>query len=76
MLLTEDHCVARPDWVRTLVQAHSETGRSVVGGVVQIASGSSATDWLSIGYLTQRHPRSLVVAPEIRAAQRGRGPAE
>jgi len=45
VLLTEDHCVARPDWVRTLVQAHSEAGRSVVGGVVQIASGASATDW-------------------------------
>ena len=25
-------------------------------------------EWL--GYLTRRHPRSLVVAPEIRAAQR------
>jgi hypothetical protein len=27
-------------------------------------------EWL--GYVTGEHPRSLVVAPEIRAAQRGR----
>ena len=29
-----------------------------------------------VGYLTQRHPGSLVVAPEILAAQRGRGTPE
>jgi hypothetical protein len=45
LLLTEDHCVARPDWVRTMVRAHAEPGRSAIGGVVQVASGASATDW-------------------------------
>lgn len=45
LLLTEDHCVARSDWVRTLAMAHETPGRSVIGGVVEIADGASATDW-------------------------------
>ncbi|MCE9594278.1 MAG: glycosyltransferase [Planctomycetes bacterium] len=45
LLLTEDHCIARPDWVKTLVKAHETPGRSVIGGVVEIADGATATDW-------------------------------
>lgn len=45
VLLTEDHCVARADWVRTLVAAHREPGRSAIGGLVQAAPGASAVDW-------------------------------
>ncbi len=44
VLLTEDHCVPRPDWVRTMTEAKVE-GRAVVGGRVETGEGASATDW-------------------------------
>ena len=44
ILLTEDHCVPDPDWVRTMVDAQRR-GRAVVGGRVEISPGASATDW-------------------------------
>ena len=44
VLLTEDHCVPDPDWVRTLVDAQRD-GRGAIGGRVEISGGASATDW-------------------------------
>lgn len=44
ILLTEDHCIPEPDWVATMIAAQAE-GRAVVGGLVDIRQGSSATDW-------------------------------
>lgn len=45
ILLTEDHCIPRPDWVRTMVAAASVAGRAVVGGRVEIRAGATPTDW-------------------------------
>ncbi len=42
--LTEDHCIPRADWVRTMVAAQ-QPGRAVVGGRVEVRPGTSATDW-------------------------------
>lgn len=36
--LTEDHCVARPDWARALLEAHA-AGHAVVGGPVDAGGG-------------------------------------
>jgi hypothetical protein len=44
VLLTEDHCVPRPDWVRRLCEAQAP-GRAVVGGVVETDQDASAVDW-------------------------------
>ena len=44
ILLTEDHCVPRPNWVRVMVEAASQ-GRAVIGGRVEIARGATSTDW-------------------------------
>ncbi len=44
ILLTEDHCVPRPNWVRVMVEAR-RPDRAVVGGRVEIACDASATDW-------------------------------
>ncbi len=44
ILLTEDHCIPRADWVRTMVAAQ-RPGRAVVGGRVEVRPGASATDW-------------------------------
>lgn len=44
ILLTEDHCIPRPDWIRRMCDAQAD-GRAVVGGRVEIAPGSTATDW-------------------------------
>jgi hypothetical protein len=44
ILLTKDHCVPGPEWVRTMAGAQGP-GRAVVGGRVELAPGSSATDW-------------------------------
>ena len=44
ILLTEDHCMPKPTWVRLLVDAQrSDAG--AVGGVVTCSSDASATDW-------------------------------
>lgn len=42
VLLTEDHCVPAPDWVREMVSSQ-RPGRAVVGGRVEIGAGASAT---------------------------------
>lgn len=44
ILLTKDHCVPDPDWVRVMVDAQRK-GRAVVGGRVEIDSAASATEW-------------------------------
>lgn len=44
VLLTEDHCVPRADWVRTMVEAQAP-GRAVVGGRVETRQDASTVDW-------------------------------
>ena len=44
ILLTEDHCVPRPDWVRTMLAAQAP-GRAVVGGRVETREDATATNW-------------------------------
>ena len=44
ILLTEDHCVPRPDWVQAMVAAQGPAC-AAVGGVVDVADGATATDW-------------------------------
>ncbi len=44
ILLTKDHCVPSPDWVRTMIDAQA-IGRAAVGGRVEIDPDSSATEW-------------------------------
>ena len=44
ILLTKDHCVPGPDWVRGMVEAQAP-GRAAVGGRVEPAPDASATDW-------------------------------
>lgn len=44
VLLTEDHCVPTPGWVRAMVQAQDE-GRAVVGGSVEPLHGTTRADW-------------------------------
>lgn len=44
IILTEDHCVPKPDWVRQLVAA-LRPDRAAVGGVVQADPSIRAVDW-------------------------------
>jgi len=44
VLLTEDHCIPDPGWVRGLLDAQRD-GRGAVGGRVELAGAASATDW-------------------------------
>jgi Glycosyltransferase like family 2 len=44
VLLTEDHCVPRPDWVRRMLAARAP-GRAAVGGRVEIRAPASAVEW-------------------------------
>jgi hypothetical protein len=44
ILLTEDHCVPGPDWVKELCSSQA-AGRAAVGGLVHAAPGMSAVDW-------------------------------
>lgn len=45
ILLTEDHCIPRSDWVRVMASASQAGGRAVVGGRVEVAPDASVTDW-------------------------------
>lgn len=44
ILLTEDHCVPDPRWVRTMADAQ-RANRAAVGGLVRIARDAPPTDW-------------------------------
>jgi len=44
ILLTEDHCVPRPGWVRAMVEAQADD-RAVVGGAVEPLEGTTVRDW-------------------------------
>ena len=44
IVLTEDHCIPAPDWVRRLHEAQAP-GRAAVGGMVEAVPGASAVDW-------------------------------
>jgi hypothetical protein len=44
ILLTEDHCVPRNDWVARMLAARAPD-RAAVGGRVEAIAGSSASDW-------------------------------
>ena len=44
VLLTEDHCVPAPDWVRSMM-SELRDGRAAVGGVVDIGADATPTDW-------------------------------
>lgn len=44
VLLTEDHCVPRRDWVRRMLAARAP-GRAAVGGRMEIRAGAAAVDW-------------------------------
>jgi len=44
VLLTEDHCIPRHDWVRTMLAARAPD-RAAVGGRIEIRPGASAVDW-------------------------------
>lgn len=44
VLLTEDHCIPRPDWVRLLCAALLP-GRAAVGGVIEADVATSTADW-------------------------------
>ena len=44
LLLTEDHCVPEPDWVRSL-PLELRNGRAAAGGTVNVLRGAGATDW-------------------------------
>lgn len=44
VILTEDHCVPRPGWVRRLVEAQRPE-RAAVGGAVEALPGGTAADW-------------------------------
>ena len=44
VLLTEDHCIPRYNWVRAMLDARAP-GRAVVGGRIEIRPGASPVDW-------------------------------
>ncbi len=44
VLLTEDHCVPAPEWVRSMVDAQADD-RAVVGGSVEPLEGATPLDW-------------------------------
>lgn len=43
--VTEDHCVPRPGWARTLVASQQETGWAAVGGGVENGATERPIDW-------------------------------
>ncbi len=44
IIVTEDHCVPRPDWVRRLLEAQGP-GRGAVGGAVETEHAGNALTW-------------------------------
>jgi hypothetical protein len=68
--LTEDHCTARPGWVRAILRAHAEyPSAAAVGGAIENApSGSSALRWASHLMTQGSHMAPLANGPSSRIA--------
>jgi hypothetical protein len=43
--VTEDHCIPRPDWYLSILNAHGRTGWAAVGGGVANGSTERVVDW-------------------------------
>ena len=66
VVLTEDSCVARPDWLATMTGTPWE-GRGAVGGVVEATPGISASMWAFcyVDFFRYMNPVSEGVAPTL-----------
>ena len=62
ILVTKDHCVPRPDWVRIMLDAQRE-GRAVVGGRIEINPDASPTEWAYLFIDFFRYAMPLVAGP-------------
>ena len=66
ILLTKDHCVPSPDWVRAMVDAQ-RNGRAVVGGRVEIDPDASTTEWayFFVDFFRYAEPVAAGPAPSL-----------
>ena len=59
--VTEDHCVPRPDWYRSIVAAHRRSGWAAVGGGVENDCTHRSVDW-AVFFCEYHHLMSPVPA--------------
>ena len=59
--VTEDHCVPRADWYRSIVAAHRRSGWAAVGGGVENDSSTRTVDW-AVFFCEYHHLMSPVPA--------------
>ena len=66
IVLTEDSCVARPDWLATITGTPWE-GRGAVGGVVEATPGISAAMWAFcyVDFFRYMNPVADGIAPTL-----------
>jgi hypothetical protein len=62
VLLTEDHCIPRPDWVRRLCDGLL-SGRGAVGGVIEPEAAASPAEWAFWFTDYYRYARPAVPGP-------------
>jgi hypothetical protein len=62
VLLTEDHCIPRPDWVRRLCAALLP-GRAAVGGLIETDGVPSTADWAFWFTDFFRYTKPIVAGP-------------
>jgi len=43
--ITEDHCIAPPDWFAQILRAHETSGHAAIGGTVENGAVDSLVDW-------------------------------
>ncbi|HTK28149.1 MAG TPA: glycosyltransferase [Vicinamibacterales bacterium] len=62
LAMTEDHCVAADDWVRTVIRAH-DNGHVVVGGAIENGATDRTIDWAVFFCEYGRHMPPIAAGP-------------
>lgn len=69
IVLTEDHCTARPGWLETILRAHREyPDAAAIGGAIQNGSRSNRLQWASYLMTQGAHMAPLSQGPSARIA--------
>ena len=60
--MTEDHCVARADWVESVLRAH-DSGHAAIGGAVENGATARLIDWAVYFCEYGRHMTPIAAGP-------------
>ena len=65
LAMTEDHCVARADWVESVLRAHDSSEHVAIGGSVENGATERTIDWAVYFCEYGRHMAPIAAGPTV-----------